>query len=80
MDNQDAIEFTVGKIDAGMAVLLTQDNQVIEFPSVLLPEQVVSGRVFRPAIVYTDQVRTPRAITASAENILGDTNVGGVGI
>ncbi|PWA03586.1 hypothetical protein BB558_000232 [Smittium angustum] len=38
-------QFTVGKIDAGMAVLLTNENQLIEFPSILLPPGVKSGSV-----------------------------------
>jgi hypothetical protein len=32
-----AVQFTVGKIDAGVAILLSQDNHVIEFPSAMLP-------------------------------------------
>ncbi|KAJ1822305.1 hypothetical protein GGH91_003512 [Coemansia sp. RSA 2671] len=38
-------QFTVGKLDAGMAMLLTEDYQLIEFPSVLLPRGVVLGSV-----------------------------------
>ncbi|KAJ2080876.1 hypothetical protein H4R24_002750 [Coemansia sp. RSA 988] len=38
-------QFTVGKLDAGMAMLLTEDYQLIEFPSVLLPKGVVLGSV-----------------------------------
>ncbi|OMJ29161.1 Chitin biosynthesis protein CHS5 [Smittium culicis] len=41
----DKSQFTVGKIDAGMAVLLTCENQQIEFPSILLPEGVKTGSV-----------------------------------
>ncbi|KAJ2726829.1 hypothetical protein GGI07_000340 [Coemansia sp. Benny D115] len=38
-------QFTVGKLDAGMAMLLTEDYQLIEFPTVLLPKGVVLGSV-----------------------------------
>lgn len=33
---------TVGKLDASLALLTTQDHHVIEFPTVLLPENVKS--------------------------------------
>ncbi|CAI7617634.1 unnamed protein product [Penicillium bialowiezense] len=39
------VSLTVGKVDAGVAVLLTQDNRLIEFPSVLLPDNIASGSI-----------------------------------
>ncbi|EEP79676.1 conserved hypothetical protein [Uncinocarpus reesii 1704] len=39
------VSLTVGKVDAGVAVLLTQDNRLIEFPSVLLPSDIASGSI-----------------------------------
>ncbi|KAJ5194442.1 Fibronectin type III [Penicillium cf. griseofulvum] len=39
------VSLTVGKVDAGVAVLLTQDNRLIEFPSVLLPNNIGSGSI-----------------------------------
>ncbi|KMU77242.1 chitin biosynthesis protein CHS5 [Coccidioides immitis RMSCC 3703] len=39
------VSLTVGKVDAGVAVLLTQDNRLIEFPSVLLPSDITSGSI-----------------------------------
>ncbi|KAJ5180062.1 hypothetical protein N7492_003272 [Penicillium capsulatum] len=39
------VSLTVGKVDAGVAVLLTQDNRLIEFPSVLLPDNISSGSI-----------------------------------
>ncbi|KAI9839703.1 MAG: Chitin synthase, class 5 [Sclerophora amabilis] len=39
------ISLTVGKVDAGVAVLLTQDKRLIEFPSILLPPNITSGSV-----------------------------------
>ncbi|KAJ2160227.1 hypothetical protein GGF46_002436 [Coemansia sp. RSA 552] len=45
MAQKTSAQFTVGKLDAGMAMLLTEDYQLIEFPSVLLPQGVVLGSV-----------------------------------
>lgn len=39
------VQFTVGKLDAGMAILLTQDHYQIEFPSILLPKTVTTGSI-----------------------------------
>ncbi|KAL4817694.1 hypothetical protein BDW67DRAFT_158883 [Aspergillus spinulosporus] len=39
------VSLTVGKVDAGVAVLLTEDNRLIEFPSVLLPHNITSGSI-----------------------------------
>lgn len=39
------VQFTVGKLDAGMAILLTQDHHQIEFPSILLPKTVTTGSI-----------------------------------
>ncbi|KFY29458.1 hypothetical protein V493_02350 [Pseudogymnoascus sp. VKM F-4281 (FW-2241)] len=39
------ISLTVGKVDAGVAVLLTQDKRLIEFPSILLPPHISSGSI-----------------------------------
>ncbi|RAH42670.1 putative chitin biosynthesis protein (Chs5) [Aspergillus brunneoviolaceus CBS 621.78] len=55
------VSLTVGKVDAGVAVLLTQDNRLIEFPSVLLPNNITSG-----SIVDITVARNHAAETASA--------------
>ncbi|KAF2655330.1 hypothetical protein K491DRAFT_599194 [Lophiostoma macrostomum CBS 122681] len=39
------VSLTVGKVDAGVAVLLTQDKRLIEFPSILLPPDISSGSI-----------------------------------
>ena len=39
------VSLTVGKVDAGLAILLTSDKRLIEFPSVLLPPGVSSGSI-----------------------------------
>lgn len=40
-----AISLTVGKLDAGLAILLTQDRRLIEFPSILLPPNLTAGSI-----------------------------------
>ncbi|CDS10958.1 hypothetical protein LRAMOSA03223 [Lichtheimia ramosa] len=40
-----SVQFTVGRLDAGMAILLTEDHHLIEFPSLLLPKGVSSGSI-----------------------------------
>lgn len=39
------VSLTVGKVDAGVAVLLTEDKRLIEFPSILLPPSIRSGSI-----------------------------------
>ncbi|EME48830.1 hypothetical protein DOTSEDRAFT_76346 [Dothistroma septosporum NZE10] len=39
------VSLTVGKVDAGVAVLLTEDKRLIEFPSILLPADIHSGSI-----------------------------------
>ncbi|KAJ4298543.1 hypothetical protein N0V88_003573 [Collariella sp. IMI 366227] len=39
------VSLTVGKVDAGVTVLLTPDKRLIEFPSILLPPDIVSGSI-----------------------------------
>ncbi|CAG8513308.1 7354_t:CDS:2 [Acaulospora morrowiae] len=45
MATSTSVQFTVGKLDAGMAILLTEDHHLIEFPSLLLPPGVTSGSI-----------------------------------
>ncbi|KAI9163390.1 Cell fusion protein cfr1 [Paramyrothecium foliicola] len=39
------VSLTVGKVDAGVTVLLTPDKRSIEFPSILLPPNISSGSI-----------------------------------
>lgn len=39
------VSLTVGKLDASLALLTTQDHHVIEFPTVLLPDNVKAGSI-----------------------------------
>ncbi|KAF9061597.1 hypothetical protein BDP27DRAFT_1394210 [Rhodocollybia butyracea] len=46
MDNpQESFTFTVGKLDAGMAILLGERAHLIEFPSILLPPGAAAGSI-----------------------------------
>ncbi|KEP53797.1 fibronectin type III/BRCA1 domain protein [Rhizoctonia solani 123E] len=43
--NEESFTFTVGKLDAGMAILIGERAHLIEFPSLLLPPGVTSGSI-----------------------------------
>ncbi|KAJ3417023.1 MutS protein msh5 [Chytridiales sp. JEL 0842] len=43
-------EFTVGKVDAGMAILLSPDHHLIEFPATILPAGVKTGSIINITI------------------------------
>ncbi|KAH7361238.1 hypothetical protein BKA66DRAFT_425780 [Pyrenochaeta sp. MPI-SDFR-AT-0127] len=57
------VSLTVGKVDAGVAVLLTEDKRLIEFPSILLPPDISSG-----SIVDIDVGRNYKAEADSAKS------------
>ena len=38
---------TVGKLDASLALLLTKDHHLIEFPTILLPNGVRAGSIVK---------------------------------
>ncbi|KAF7309231.1 Chitin biosynthesis protein CHS5 [Mycena indigotica] len=48
--SQDHFTFTVGKLDAGMAILLGERAHLIEFPSVLLPPGATTGSIVNIAV------------------------------
>ena len=48
-------QFTIGKIDAGLAVLLSPDNYVVEFPSSILPTNVTVGSIVNVKIESNPQ-------------------------
>lgn len=41
---------TVGKLDASLALLTTQDHHVIEFPTMLLPDNVKAGSIVKLSV------------------------------
>ncbi|KAJ7069327.1 hypothetical protein C8F01DRAFT_946319, partial [Mycena amicta] len=49
-DAQDHFTFTVGKLDAGMAILLGERAHLIEFPSILLPPGATTGSIVNIAV------------------------------
>ncbi|EDR12142.1 uncharacterized protein LACBIDRAFT_158584, partial [Laccaria bicolor S238N-H82] len=46
----DSFTFTVGKLDAGMAILLGERAHLIEFPSILLPPGATTGSIVNIAV------------------------------
>ncbi|GJJ15851.1 hypothetical protein Clacol_010129 [Clathrus columnatus] len=48
--SKDSFTFTVGKLDAGMAILIGDRAHLIEFPSILLPPGVTSGSIVNIAV------------------------------
>ncbi|KAG6330185.1 hypothetical protein ID866_8902 [Astraeus odoratus] len=48
--SQDSFTFTVGKLDAGMAILIGERAHLIEFPSVLLPPGATTGSIVNIAV------------------------------
>ncbi|THU90402.1 hypothetical protein K435DRAFT_728390 [Dendrothele bispora CBS 962.96] len=48
--SQESFTFTVGKLDAGMAILLGERAHLIEFPSVLLPPGTTAGSIVNIAV------------------------------
>ncbi|KAJ9479309.1 Chitin biosynthesis protein CHS5 [Pseudozyma hubeiensis] len=53
--SDDSFTFTVGKLDAGMAILIGDKASLIEFPSLLLPPGVSSGSVVNIRVMRNDQ-------------------------
>ncbi|ANZ77542.1 BA75_04647T0 [Komagataella pastoris] len=41
------VSLTVGKLDASLALLLTKDHHLIEFPTILLPDGITAGSIVR---------------------------------
>lgn len=60
MQEQLITQFVVGKIDAGLSMLLTDDLRVIEFPSVLLPESVGVGSVVQVQMLRNEEEEKKR--------------------
>ncbi|KLO05246.1 hypothetical protein SCHPADRAFT_862536 [Schizopora paradoxa] len=48
--SKDSFTFTVGKLDAGMAILLGERAHLIEFPSILLPAGATTGSIVNIAV------------------------------
>ncbi|KAF5542154.1 chitin biosynthesis CHS5 [Fusarium napiforme] len=65
------VSLTVGKVDAGVTVLLTPDKRLIEFPSILLPPNISSGSIVDINVSQnaTKEAAADRAFRALQDNI-----------
>ncbi|KAK4941846.1 Chitin synthase, class 5 [Elasticomyces elasticus] len=66
------VSLTVGKVDAGVAVLLTEDKRLIEFPSILLPSSIASGSIVDITVKqnFEAEQKTQAAFAALQNQIL----------
>ncbi|KAG9777520.1 Chitin biosynthesis protein CHS5 [Exophiala dermatitidis] len=66
------VSLTVGKVDAGVAVLLTEDKRLIEFPSILLPSSINSGSIVDITVTQNHEAeeKARRAFAALQDQIL----------
>lgn len=66
------ISLTVGKVDAGVAVLLTEDKRLIEFPSILLPPSITSGSIVDITVSrnQSSETASQKAFSALQSSIL----------
>ncbi|KAK0668591.1 putative chitin biosynthesis protein CHS5 [Cercophora samala] len=66
------VSLTVGKVDAGVTVLLTPDKRLIEFPSILLPPDISSGSIvdINVARNKTSEAQAERAFRSLQDSIL----------
>ncbi|EJD40373.1 hypothetical protein AURDEDRAFT_115879 [Auricularia subglabra TFB-10046 SS5] len=69
---QDSFTFTVGKLDAGMAILIGERAHLIEFPSLLLPPGVTTGSIVNIAVHrnHAEEKRTSEEFWSLQEDIL----------
>ncbi|KAK1758564.1 hypothetical protein QBC47DRAFT_458667 [Echria macrotheca] len=67
-----AFSLTVGKVDAGVTVLLTPDKRLIEFPSILLPPDISSGSIVDITVARntSSEAAAERAFRALQDEIL----------
>ncbi|KAK3331013.1 hypothetical protein B0H66DRAFT_85135 [Apodospora peruviana] len=65
------VSLTVGKVDAGVTVLLTPDKRLIEFPSILLPPDISSGSIVDITVARntTSESAAERAFRALQDQI-----------
>ncbi|KAH6973629.1 hypothetical protein BKA56DRAFT_555249 [Ilyonectria sp. MPI-CAGE-AT-0026] len=67
------VSLTVGKVDAGVTVLLTPDKRLIEFPSILLPPNISSGSIVDIAVSQnaTKEAAADRSFRSLQDHIYG---------
>lgn len=70
--HDESFTFTVGKLDAGMAILIGDRASLIEFPSLLLPQDATSGSVVRISVSRNqkEEQKKKREFDELQENVL----------
>ncbi|KAG7447778.1 uncharacterized protein BT62DRAFT_947948 [Guyanagaster necrorhizus] len=73
----ESFTFTVGKLDAGMAILLGERAHLIEFPSVLLPPGATTGSIVSIAVHqnHAEEKRREEDFWSLQEDILKEYGV-----
>ncbi|KAG9218564.1 hypothetical protein CCMSSC00406_0001322 [Pleurotus cornucopiae] len=72
--SMESFTFTVGKLDAGMAILLGERAHLIEFPSVLLPPGATTGSIVNIAVHqnHAEEKRRDREFWDLQEEIMNE--------
>ncbi|KAF9498915.1 hypothetical protein BDN71DRAFT_1442896 [Pleurotus eryngii] len=72
--SMESFTFTVGKLDAGMAILLGERAHLIEFPSVLLPPGAMTGSIVNIAVHqnHAEEKRRDREFWDLQEEIMNE--------
>ncbi|KAG6917675.1 hypothetical protein DXG01_001650 [Tephrocybe rancida] len=73
----ESFMFTVGKLDAGMAILLGERAHLIEFPSILLPPGATTGSIVNIAVHrnHAEEKRRDADFWALQDEILSEFGV-----
>ncbi|KAJ7092864.1 fibronectin type III/BRCA1 domain-containing protein [Mycena belliarum] len=73
----ESFTFTVGKLDAGMAILLGERAHLIEFPSILLPPGATTGSIVNIAVHqnHAEEKRRDAEFWALQDEILEEFGV-----
>jgi hypothetical protein len=71
-DEDESFTFTVGKLDAGMAILIGDRASQIEFPSLLLPQECTTGSVVKISVSRNikEEQRKKRDFELLQDNVL----------
>ncbi|KAK8089959.1 hypothetical protein PG997_004920 [Apiospora hydei] len=72
------VSLTVGKVDAGVTVLLTPDKRLIEFPSILLPPNIASGSIVDITVArnHSSESEADKKFAALQDQIYGAFGAG----
>ncbi|KAJ3568467.1 hypothetical protein NP233_g5701 [Leucocoprinus birnbaumii] len=77
MPTPDSFTFTVGKLDAGMAILLGERAHLIEFPSILLPPGATTGSIVNISVTqnHVEEKRRDTDFWQLQEDILKEFGI-----